>query len=480
MNQISDKLPLRCPELKIPEGDPFEYDLLNRKKNVEILTRLIESTTGPRVISVDAEWGNGKTIFLKMWAQHLRNINHAVVEFNAWETEFCKNPFIALFSELEIALTQNDNSVGKDRQIRAVGKEIFKEIISVASKINAISVGYAGLNVGIGIGSNSDSVTDENIIEYKDAIKLLKEFKSLLEQTASKLYELECKSLVIVVDELDRCRPSYALELLENARHIFGVKDIVFILGINRSQLEHSIEALYGSKFDAQEYTRRYFDVDYKLPSPSRSNFIENLILKINIENYFNSNIDINQIGGFDTIKQMLYIFFVDSRISLRTIEQTIQRLGVVCALLEKDRHTYITVAVVILIIKTINSKICEEFVLGNVSDLELIKNLPNIERVGYAQDHPIRCFEAIIIVVAMHIDPPMRKKRKHTPLYEHYDNLFIKESKRNGYNTIVESHSGGIINIFQNIYNHYDLRGITNTIEQIEFVSKELLPSQK
>ena len=478
MKQINDKLPLRNSELKIPEEDPFEYDLLNRKKNVEILTRLIESTSGPRVISVNAEWGNGKTIFLKMWAQHLHNQKHAVVEFNAWETDFCKNPFITLFSEVEIALNQIVDSIENDSQNSVEQDEILKDIKLFLSNLKIHSFGFAGITVGI--KSNNESIIEKNIIEYKDAIKSLKMFKSLLEQTTSKLYELEYKSLVIVIDELDRCRPSYALELLENAKHIFGVKDIVFILGINRSQLEHSIEALYGSKFDAQEYTRRYFDVDYKLPSPSRSDFIENLILKINIENYFNSNIDIDQIGGFDTIKQMLYIFFVDSRISLRTIEQTIQRLGVVYALLEKDRHTYITVAVVILIIKTINSKICEEFVLGNISDLELIKKLPNIERIGYAQDHPIRCFEAIIIVVAMHIDPPMRKKRKHTPLYEHYDNLFIKESKRNGYNTIVESHSGGIISIFQNIYNHYDLRGITNTIEQIEFVSDELLPSEK
>ena len=63
MNQINDKLPLRRPELKIPEDNPFEYDLLNRKENVEILTRLIESTTGPRVISVDAEWETAKPHF---------------------------------------------------------------------------------------------------------------------------------------------------------------------------------------------------------------------------------------------------------------------------------------------------------------------------------------------------------------------------------------------------------------------------------
>ena len=416
--------------------------------------------------------GNGKTTFLKMWAQHLRNQNHAVVEFNAWETEFCKNPFIALFSELEIALTQNDNSVGKYSQIRAVGKDIFEEIISAASKINAISVGYAGLNVGIGIGSNSDSVTDENIIEYKDVIKLLKNFKSLLEQTASKLYELEYKSLVIVIDELDRCRPSYALELLENARHIFGVKDIVFILGINRAQLEYSIEALYGSKFDAQEYTRRYFDLDYKLPSPSRNDFIDNIISKTNIQNYFNSNNEISVIGDFNIVKQMLDIFFIESNISLRTIEQTMQRLGVVCTLLKKDTYTYITVAVVVLILKTIDSDIFNDFVVGNISDLELVDKLVSKKRINQSNEYAINCFEAVIIVIAMHINLSIQKEPDKSPLYKHYKKLSLNVN--NPENLSYPGTIIGMADIINNI--HCVRKGITSTLERIEFVSEELL----
>ena len=479
MNQNNDKLPLRHPELKIPKCDPFKYDLLNRKKNVEILTRLIESTTGPRVISVDAEWGNGKTVFLKMLAQHLRKQNHAVVEFNAWETEFCKNPFIALFSELEIELNQIVSSVGEDRKIKVDSKDKFSEIRSAASKINAISVGYAGLNVGIGIGSNSDSEKDKNIIEYKDVIKLLKNFKSLLKQTASKLYELEYKSLVIVIDELDRCRPSYALELLENAKHIFGVNDIVFILGINRSQLEHSIDALYGSEFDAQEYARRYFDLDYKLPNPSRNNFIDNLMFKNNIEDYFNSNNNIGEFSDYGLVKQMLHIFFVDSNVSLRTIEQTIQRMGVVCALTEKDRY-YITVSVVLLILKTTDSKIYEEFVVGSISDLELIKKLPNIKRTGHALDRVVNYFEAIIIVIEMYIIPPIHGKPQRTPLYKHYEKMNSEIVNQSKHKSKQQNYPVEVMIIVENIYINCNRREITNTIERIEFVSKELLPSQK
>ena len=473
MKQMNDKLFLRHPELEIRQDNPFENDSLSRKGNIEILTHLIESTTGSRAISVDAEWGNGKTTFLKMWAQHLRNQKHAVVELNAWETDFCKNPFIALFSGLEIALNQIIASVKKDRRTKVEKDNIFKEIKSFISRLNSISVGFAGLVMGIGIESNSDSVTNKNIIEYEKAIFSMTEFKCLLEQTASKLYELDYKSLVIVIDELDRCRPFYALELLEIIKHIFGVKDIVFILGINRSQFEHSIEALYGSKFDAKEYTRRYFDVDYKLPSPSRDLFIDNLISIINIQKYLKSDNDISGIDDFNVVKQMLKVFFLDSNISLRTIEQTIRRLGVVYTLLRKDRYSYIIGAVVMLIIKTIDSKIFEDFVIGNINDLDLVKKLPNKRRVDQSNEHIINCFEAIIILISMYNNLPIQDEPQQTQLYNHYKSLIENGSKieRQGY-------PGDVIKIVDNL-KHDNWRGIANVIQRIEFVSQELMPSE-
>ena len=80
----------------------------------------------------------------------------------------------------------------------------------------------------------------------------------------------ENRPLIVVIDELDRCRPSYAVELLEVAKHLFAVDHIVFVLAVNRSELAHSIRALYGSGFDAEGYLRRFFDVDFRLPAPDR------------------------------------------------------------------------------------------------------------------------------------------------------------------------------------------------------------------
>ncbi len=87
-------------EIDVPKNDPFKNDLLGRKESVEVLTHLVGNFEGPCVLAVDAAWGNGKTTFLRIWAQHLRKEKFPVVEFNAWETDFSGDPFVALSAEL--------------------------------------------------------------------------------------------------------------------------------------------------------------------------------------------------------------------------------------------------------------------------------------------------------------------------------------------------------------------------------------------
>ncbi len=95
------------------------------------------------------------------------------------------------------------------------------------------------------------------------------------------------RPLIVMIDELDRCRPSYAIELLEVAKHLFSVDHIVFVLAVNRSELAHSIRALYGSDFDAEGYLRRFFDVDFRLPEPDRKSFIDAMMDTQQIKKHF-------------------------------------------------------------------------------------------------------------------------------------------------------------------------------------------------
>ena len=85
-------------------GNPFEHDKLDRKVTVETLTQLVSSIEGPCVLALDALWGAGKTTFLNIWTQYLRDEGFTVVKFNAWETDFSGDPFVALCTEMTTSL----------------------------------------------------------------------------------------------------------------------------------------------------------------------------------------------------------------------------------------------------------------------------------------------------------------------------------------------------------------------------------------
>ena len=213
-------------------------------------------------MAVDAAWGNGKTTFLRIWTQYLRNHEFPVVEFNAWETDFSGDPFVALSTELTDGLKEYD--IGDMKKKIAKTKKCAKEVLrrAVPGVIRAVTAGILDVNPLLEneLGSALASYAEERLSEYQGAKKSVKEFRRNLQEMAATLSQSsDNRPLIVVIDELDRCRPSYAVELLEIAKHLFAVDRIVFVLAINRTELAHSIKALYGRDFDAQGYLRRFF-----------------------------------------------------------------------------------------------------------------------------------------------------------------------------------------------------------------------------
>ena len=166
---------------------------------------------------------------------------------------------------------------------------------------------------------------------YFDQKQSAAKFKASLESLAGALWEAsDHKPTAILIDELDRCRPTYAIELLETAKHIFGVNHVVFVLAVNRDQLAHSVKVLYGSEFDAEGYLRRFFDIEFKLPAPNREAFIRNLLVSIQVEQFFQNTHDRVAERQYDLVTETLTSFLGCSDLSLRDVGQAIHRFGVV------------------------------------------------------------------------------------------------------------------------------------------------------
>ena len=136
-----------------------------------------------------------------------------------------------------------------------------------------------------------ETATEERLDKYQKAQDVIEEFKEKLEDMARAHTDRTIQvdtgihyPLVVMIDELDRCRPSYAVELLETAKHLFDVDQIVFVLAVNRKQLAHTVRALYGNKFEAEAYLHRFIDLDVHLPEPNMERFIDDLFVSMGLK----------------------------------------------------------------------------------------------------------------------------------------------------------------------------------------------------
>lgn len=130
--------------IDVPDDEPFRNDLLGRKELAEVLTHLVRSIEGPCVIAVDADWGTGKTTFLRLWSRHLCNEGISVVKFNAWETDFCRDPFVALSTELSESLRRSSDPTVTETVERTM--ERAKEVVR-ASIPGVVSFATSGILV---------------------------------------------------------------------------------------------------------------------------------------------------------------------------------------------------------------------------------------------------------------------------------------------------------------------------------------------
>ena len=225
---------------------PFANDRLGREEHVKAVCRAIAEMDGPAVVALDGGWGTGKSAFLAMCTAWLKSeFEIPVVRFNAWSQSHTQMPLVDLVS----ALTAEGKPAARP----------LKEIVA--------AVGWHVAKFGTRGLVDRDVVAEATVSEdsWDNAEKTAAEFKSQLQIWAGASGP---QGLVVCVDELDRCRPEYALSLLEVIRQLFDVPGVVVLLAINRSELAHSIKSIFGGDFNADRYLRRIVDRTIQLPAP--------------------------------------------------------------------------------------------------------------------------------------------------------------------------------------------------------------------
>ena len=243
-------------------------DLLHRRKTGSALSSLLNRTEDPLVVTLDGEWGSGKTNFLKRWVgQHLKeNKDSTVVYIDAFAHDYISDPLPALVTALE-GRTNNKNIKRMKRAAFNIAKVGTRVGLAVATSGASVAVGKVGEEITKALGGQAQMNLEEYWEQEKGRSDAMEQFREALESMVS---AKKNNKVIIVIDELDRCRPDYALEVLEIIKHFFSVDNVHFVLGINLNALEDMVSTRYGAKIDAREYLQKFIQIKLELPDEIR------------------------------------------------------------------------------------------------------------------------------------------------------------------------------------------------------------------
>ncbi|MBR4907976.1 MAG: hypothetical protein IKZ43_03065 [Acidaminococcaceae bacterium] len=280
--------------------ETLKNDTIGRNQFIYHFVRLCNALDNKCSIAIDARWGNGKTFFVKQTKIVLDTYNPYIKEltdedketvkkrfgdfvdqasgdsilkpqvcvyYDAWANDNDSDPILSLTNEI-IRSTASEYSFGENFDL--------KKVLEFAAPIVSFFTGFNGE------GLIKLLETKEPLAE----IKAQKEIHNKIADFFNSLLPEKGERLIIFVDELDRCKPNYAVKLLERIKHYFSNDRITFVFSVNLEELQHTIKKCYGNDFDAIRYLDRFFDFRIELPPADMKKYYQSIGLKETM-NYF-------------------------------------------------------------------------------------------------------------------------------------------------------------------------------------------------
>ena len=258
----------------------FIDDKLNRERYANFIINITNSQQEYKVLSdnkslilaIDSPWGTGKTTFVNMLETKIKReydnnynpISYTVVSYNAWKCDFSDNPLETLIFEIYKNVSDSKNIPDDLKEdffnaLKLLGKVSLTRLLGDKDAVEDI---LEVLRIGKSTFKKKKSST---MIDY---FKKYAEEKSKLDKFKESLGRI-CfdKKMIIIIDELDRCRPDFSIELLEAVKHIFDIPNLTFIFSLDIDKLSKGIEKIYGD-INGTEYLIRFFDYISKMPKP--------------------------------------------------------------------------------------------------------------------------------------------------------------------------------------------------------------------
>lgn len=351
------------PQLDVSEDDGFKDDVLGRKAFGDALTSLVTKSSDELVISIDGRWGEGKTTFVKMWQKTLREQGVSSLYFDAFKNDYTDDAFVSLASAITTYVVQN-SSVEQSKEFREKVTKVALRFLTWGAKTGAkvaLQLATAGLDLEKLAPIKSEITSDaassiakfvsDRLSSHEADQNAISEFRVYLSDVPKKLNGNRSRVFVVIVDELDRCRPPFAVEVIEKIKHLFSVKNVVFVLVMNKDQLEEGIRCVYGERIDARTYLQKFIVIDASLPS--RVNLLGGLKdTEVFVRNLINKHEFDNEIVDSSYICQCLSPVSILFGMTLREIERALTNVALMSTFLDLVKGSLVPIVVFVSVVK--------------------------------------------------------------------------------------------------------------------------------
>lgn len=253
-----------------------KIDVLNREDFVTEVIDILEVLSSNRsgcCFAIDGKWGSGKTFVIDILKNRIKDIQseetntdkYFLFNYNCWKYDYYEEPSIAIISSIKDSIDEEFKvfSPKTDRKIKASWEIAKENIRKIAGKFME---NHIGINV---VEIYNDTKTEhQREIKERNKFNSIFSFTETLEETRKSLQEIaQEKTMILIVDELDRCIPSYAIKVLERLHHIFdGIDNTIVIIAIDSEQLEYSIKEIYGENVNVDRYLKKFISFKKHLP----------------------------------------------------------------------------------------------------------------------------------------------------------------------------------------------------------------------
>lgn len=362
------------------------------QRNLEIkdFISALDMIEGNMFISLDARWGEGKTFYVRQIEKALEyqtmkkfstedtndELDRMKVHFTGTELEDIDlgNSYFPIYYNAWLYDNHTDPLMSLLYVVvKKCGKIINPQLTKeksdrIKQMLQSIQVNFPFFSIN---GEQVvNAVSNRNIFEE---IQLAEDIRNEVKLIFDEAIVEQAQKLVIFIDELDRCKPSYALEMLERIKHYFDDDRIIFIVSVNKEQLTHTISNYYGNGFDSTGYLNKFFDINVYVPP---------------VESKKKNSYSIY--GGRRFFEAMIKTFSDYYRLSLRDKLIYEERMAIIDAsksnkLIDDDTISGICASIFVPLIVILDMKDVEEkirFINGESDILEKIEDLTDVSNI--------------------------------------------------------------------------------------------------